>query len=67
MIQNDSSVNSYGEAVQLLKEIYAHLAQRHFHELEVYKRGTLSIADYNRGFEKLQNKAKLLLNPYLEI
>lgn len=35
--------------------------------MEVYKRGSLSIAEYNRGFEKLKNKAKPLLNPYLEI
>jgi hypothetical protein len=60
-------VNSYGDAVALLKTTYEDRAQRHYHELETLRRASKTVAEYNLEFEKLKNKAKPLLNNYLEI
>lgn len=67
LIQNEEYVNSFDSAVELLRNTYADLAQRYYLELESLRRGTKPIPEYNKEFDRLKNKAKPLLRPYLEI
>lgn len=67
LVQNEEDINTYEDAVNLLRSTYADRAQRYYHELEALKRGSKTIAEYNAKFESLKNKAKPLLNSFTEI